>query len=86
MPYSRAIALGMKNRIEKRRVSNSRSPKNVSEFSGIALTPREQRASARNPMKVVEMTYTVGHGLLHTHNPQRQEEPMASMSRAQRCE
>jgi hypothetical protein len=38
-----------------------------SDFSSLLLRPRPQGASARDPMKVLEMTETFGHGLLHTH-------------------
>jgi hypothetical protein len=38
------------------------------DFSSLLLRPRPQGASARDPMKVLEMTETFGHGLLHTHS------------------
>src|SRR4030095_10982220 len=56
------------------------------DFSGLPLKPRQLGASATPPMKVLEMTQIVGHGLLHTHDTKLQEEPMATMTRAQRRE
>jgi len=37
-------------------------------------------------MKVLELTERFGHGLLHTHHHNPEEEPMAAMTRAPRRE
>jgi hypothetical protein len=58
----------------------------VIDFSGLTPRPRHEGESARGRMKALEIPSTFGHGLLHTHNPQLQEEPMAAMTRAPRRE